>query len=128
MQNVLNRRAIEVRDVKQSPLDICLDIWMRWSSRCDLDLGWCGRSAILAGDGAASSDQLYDRMDTRVAEAVDTMVDGLKLQHSWAIKKRCGIATAWNFPRLDFDKALGDAEIELEKKLKINLATANFFF
>lgn len=120
-------RQIEVRVMVHTPLDICLDLWLRWQSRSDLGIGWRGRSASLVGDSVASSDQLYDRMDSQTGEAMDAMIGDLKVQHNWAIKKRCGLATVWKFPSLVFADVLLEAEKELEKKMKINLATRNYF-
>ena len=123
----LGARKIEVRFVEQTPLDICLDLWLRWQDRSDSGIGWRNRSVALSSEASASSEQLYDRMDNETAEAMDTMIGDLKVQHNWAIKKRCGIATAWKFPSLIFADVLLDAEAALEKKMKINLATHNYF-
>lgn len=120
-------RKIEVREIVQTPLDVCLDLWLRWQHRPDVGLGWRGRSVSLESDSAASSDQLYDRMDNQTAEAMEVMIGDLKVQHNWAIKKRCGLSTVWRFPSLVFADVLIDAEMELEKKMKINLATRNYF-
>lgn len=120
-------RKIEVRFIEQTPLDICLDLWLRWHDRGDLCIGWSNKSGALTSESSASSEQLYDRMDNETAEAMDTMIGDLKVQYNWAIKKRCGIATMWKFPSLIFADVLFEAESELEKKMKINLATHNYF-
>ncbi len=120
-------RKIEVRFVEETPLDVCLDLWVRWQHRSDVGIGWRGRSAGLVSDAEADAEQLYDRMDSEVGEAVDVMISDLKVQHNWAIKKRCAIATQWKFPSLIFADVLADAEKALESKLKKNIATHKYF-
>lgn len=124
--NILARK-IDVRFFNQTPLDVCLDIWVRWQNRDDLSLGWRGRSVALDSDACADSEQLYDRMDNETAKAMETMIGDLKLHEAWAIKRRCGLATVWNFPRLIFADVLAQAELALEKKMQINIATRNYF-
>ncbi len=109
-------------------MDLCLDLWMQWQCRDDTSLGWRGRSAMMASECCASSEQLYDDMDNAVAQAVEAMMSGLPRHLDWAIRKRCGIATVWRFPEMTFGDALVEAEAALEKKLKNNIATRNFFF
>lgn len=111
----------------RSPLDLCLDIWMQWQRRSDVGMGWHRRSAMLESESSADSEQLYDDMDNNAAQAVEAMMSGLPRHLDWAIRKRCGIATVWRFPSLVFAEALAEAEAELEKKLKNNIATRNFF-
>lgn len=113
---------------RPQPLDLCLDLWMQWQRRDDTSLGWRGRSAMMASECCASSEQLYDDMDNAAAQAVEAMMSGLPRHLDWAIRKRCGIATVWRFPEMTFGDALVEAEAELEKKLKNNIATRNFFF
>ncbi|MBC7860300.1 MAG: hypothetical protein H7Z39_16325 [Burkholderiaceae bacterium] len=112
---------------RPEPLDLCLDIWMQWQRRNDMGLGWRGRAALYEGESAADSEQLYDNMDSNAAEAVEAVMGGLPRHLDWAIRRRCGIATVWRFPNLDFAQALAEAEGELKKKLKNNIATRNFF-
>lgn len=112
---------------KPRPLDLCLDLWMQWQRRSDAGLGWHRRSAMMEGESSSDSEQLYDSMDNAAAEAVEAMMVGLPRHLDWAIRRRCGIATIWRFPNLDFSTALVEAEAELEKKLKNNIATRNFF-
>lgn len=121
-------RKIEINDrMSESPLEICLAIWLEWQRRDDTSIGWRGRSAMLVGDGCASSQQLYDSMDNDTAQAVDAMVSSLPTHLVWAIRRRCGLSTVWRFPSLIFADELIKAEIELEKKLKNNIATRTFF-
>jgi hypothetical protein len=121
------RTNLEVRYVEQTPLDVCLELWLRWLDRSDTCVGWRGRSAGIVGEAEASSEQLYDRMDNETGAAMDTMISDLKVQHNWAIKKRCGVAILWRFPSLVFADVLADAEKELERKMKNNIATRNYF-
>ena len=108
-------------------LDLCLDVWLQWQRRNDSSLGWRGRSAMLEGECTADSEQLYDNMDNNAALAVEAMMTGLPRCLDWAIRKRCGIATVWRFPSLVFADVLLEAEAELTKKLKNNIATRNYF-
>lgn len=124
---MIMKRDIPVFDIQFTPLDKCLKLWLRWQSRNDSGLDWRGRSVVLESEAAASSEQLYDRMDSRTAEAMDAMIGDLKPQHNWAIKKRCGLATIWRFPQLVFADELEAAEAELVAKMKKNLATYNYF-
>jgi hypothetical protein len=112
---------------RRTPLQKCLDLWLRWLHRGDSGIGWRGRSAMLESDASASSEQLYDRMDNHAGEAVDAMIDSLPTHQGWAIRKRCGLVTLWRFPLLVYADVLAQAEAELEKKLKINIATRNYF-
>jgi hypothetical protein len=117
--------------VETKALDYCLDVWMRWQRRDDTRLGWRGRSAMLQSDYdddvERDSDELYEDMDTRVAEAVEAMMASLPRHLDWAIRRRCNIATVWRFPSLDFTEVLGEAEGALEAFLRKNVATRVFF-
>jgi hypothetical protein len=118
---------VEVRAVQQEPLDVCLEIWLEWQRKCTLNLGWHRRSAGLCGDGCADSDELYDSMDTAAAEAVEAMMASLPRHLDWALRKAAGVTTVWRFPSLDFTEELIEARIQLEMKLKKNIATQSFF-
>jgi hypothetical protein len=118
---------IEVRAVQQEPLDVCLELWQLWQEKRSLNLGWHRRSAGLCSDAEADSDELYDSMDTAVAEAVEAMMSSLPRHLDWAIRRQCGIATVWRFPQLDFTVELAEARAQLETKLKKNIATQAFF-
>ena len=123
------KRDIPITYVKQTPLDVCLSLWVRFLSRNDnKDCGgYKGRDSILKSDGLKDSEQLYDEQDMIEAEAVDACISSLKTHYAWAIKRRCNVATVWRFPQLDFSETLLAAEKELEEKLKKNLATRNYF-
>ncbi|WP_156398049.1 hypothetical protein [Duganella sp. Root336D2] len=117
--------------IETKALDYCLDVWMRWQRRDDTRLGWRGRSAMLQSDYdddvEGDSEELYEDMDTRVAEAVEAMMVSLPRHLDWAIRRRCNIATVWRFPSLDFTNVLGEAEGALETLLRKNVATRVFF-
>ncbi|MFZ6690244.1 hypothetical protein [Undibacterium sp. SXout20W] len=120
-------RKIEVRYVQETPLDFCLDLWVRFCRRDDSSLGWRGRSALLESDAYADPDQLYERREMQAAEAMDAMIGSLKTHHGWAIRKRCGQAMLWRFPQLIFADVLAEAENILTEQMKKNLATRNYF-
>lgn len=122
-------RKIEINErQKESPLEMCLAIWLQWQRRDDTCIGWHRRSAMLEGDAHADSQQLYDSMDNNAALAVEAMVCSLPAHLVWAIRRRCGLTTVWRFPSLVFADVLVQAEMELEKKLKNNIATRTFFY
>jgi len=118
---------IPVTYVKQTPLDFLLDLWVQFQRRPDTNLGFKRRDSILQSEAAADFEQLVDRSDELVADGVEACIASLKAQHSWAIKRRCGIASVWRFSQLDFEKTLKEAEQELEIKLRKNSVTANYF-
>ncbi|MFZ6727361.1 hypothetical protein ACO0K2_17855 [Undibacterium sp. MH2W] len=123
------KRDIPIHYHQTTPLDICLDLWVQWLRRDDNvgSMGFKGRDSILRADTTKNSEQLYDSQDMETAEAVDACVSSLKAQYAWAIKKRCNVASVWKFPQLNFSDVLPEAERELEKKLKNNLATWSYF-
>lgn len=127
MGNVAMFVKIEVGQSQQAPLESCLEIWMRWQERNDVGIGWHRRSAMLSSDASADSEQLYASMDNTVAEAVEAMISSLPRHLDWAIRTRCGIATVWRFPNLDYHAALVDAETQLTSKLQKNIATRALF-
>ena len=117
--------------VETKALDYCLDVWLCWQRQDDTRLGWRGKSAMLESDYTedeeVDSAAVYSDMDTRVAEAVEAVMRGLPRYLDWAIRRRCNIATVWRFPSLDFAAVLPEAEYELEKLLRKNIATRSFF-
>jgi len=121
-------RKIEEYFIEQTPLDLCLDCWVRWLEYDDLDIGWRGKSIGLVGDTGRSSEQIYFALERDAGMAVDAMVESLKTHHAWAIRKRCSVATVWRFPQLNFFAVVVEAEKELEKKLKNNVATRSYFY
>lgn len=122
------RKIVITERQKDSPLEVCLAIWLEWQRRDDTSIGWRGRSAMLEGDAQADLQQLCDGIDNNTAQAVEAMICDLRPVHLiWAIRRRCGLANVWRFPSLIFADALEQAEMELEKKLKNNVATRTFF-
>lgn len=120
-------RKVDVVTVRQEPLDVCLEIWLEWQRKRSLNLGFHRRAAGLVGDASDDSEQLYDSMDTATAEAVEAMMSSLPRHLDWAIRRQCGVTTVWQFPQLDFAEELITARKQLEKKLRINIATGGFF-
>lgn len=123
------KRDIPINNMVFTPLDKLLDLWIRFQRRGDNrgNLGFKGRDSILQSDGLKDAEQICDAIDEEVAEGVDACISSLNAQHSWAIKKRCNIASVWRFPSIDYESTLKQAEIDLEGKLKRNIATANYF-
>lgn len=120
-------RKIPVFDCRVTPLDICLERWIDYHRREDLEMGWHRSSPMLVGDAPANSEQLYSRMDNKAGEAVDVVVNSLPAHMCWAMKKACGFASVWRFPSLIFEDVVVDARRELENKLKNNVATRVFW-
>lgn len=105
-------------------LEVCLACWSAWMGQSDKDLG-AHSQKLLRGDsdGYDGNDTSQARRDNEIAQATDAMIYSLTVAHRWAIHRKCGIATAWRFPQLDFLSEALDACCELEKKLRGNVAT-----
>lgn len=102
--------------------------------RHDRDLGMQDQGLKAINDGQEHEgydnpdpDSVYRKRDEEIAEATDAMIDSLRACDRWAIYKRCGITTQWNFPNLIFADALVVAEKALIEKLKNNLAVRALF-
>lgn len=107
-------------------MDLCLQIWVEWMGRSDKDLGIKAPSTLIAASADEGSDDTSQfRRDNEIAQATDAMIRSLKRSHQWAIRRRCGISKGhvWNFPQLDYIAEAQDACVELEKKLRANVAT-----
>ncbi len=121
--------------MKPDGLDHCLECWKDWMGRDDRDLGMqmqqcmVGKGAYGDGDceGDGDIDSVSKRLNNEIASATDAMVRSLKVSHQWAIKRKCGLATVWNYPALDFMHEAHDACVELGKKLRGNAVTKAFF-
>ena len=112
--------------IQPDGLDLCLTCWKEWMGRDDKDLGIKNMSTLRGdGDGYDAGDSAQMRRDNEIAEATDAMVRSLKSSHQWAIRRKCGITkqSVWNFPQLDYIVEAQDASVELEKKLRSNVAT-----
>jgi len=123
-------------------LATCLDCWKRWMLSDDRDLSASHmkfESAevlpdMLDADGnpirLAYETNPYDeqmKADNAIGMATGIMIDGLNKWHRWAIHRKCAVVNVWNFPQLDYLATLIEAETELEKKLRKNIATATQF-
>lgn len=112
--------------VKPDGLDLCLTCWKEWMGRDDTDLGIKNQSTLRGeSDGYDGCDSSQLRRDNEIGEATDAMVRSLKTSHQWAIRRKCGVTAqrVWNFPQLDYIVEAQDACVELEKKLRNNVAT-----
>jgi len=118
--------------IKPDGLAYCLDCWKVWMLSDDRDLS-ASRMKLHGGqddDPIGYESNPYDdqrKADAKIGEATNTAIEDMKACWRWAIYKKCSIATVWNFPRMSFMDVLADAEVDLEKKLKINIATATIF-
>ena len=114
--------------IKPDALDTCLDCWSTWMRKRDLDLSIRGQMSLRGdGDGYGNADTGTARRDNEIAEATDAMIASLAAWQRWAIYRKCGITTVWSFPSLDFMVAAQEACVELEKKLRNNVATRLLF-
>lgn len=124
-------RAEDARSTMSSQpegMALCLELWKVWMGRGDTDLGMRGQGSLRGeGDGYSNSDTAQIRRDNEIAEATDAMIRSLKSSHQWAIRRKCSVATVWRFPQLDFIAEATDACTELEKKLRVNVATRLLF-
>nr|WP_315467139.1 hypothetical protein [uncultured Undibacterium sp.] len=123
------KRDIPINEIQFSPFEKLMDIWVRFHNRADNrdSGGFRGRDSLLRSESLRDLEQLCDGDEEEAAEAVETSVNSLTAQQSWAIKKKHGIAGVWRFPQLDYMSVLIQAEVELERKLRKNIATSNFF-
>lgn len=122
------QRKIPVFECVVTPLDICLEKWIDFHRREDLEMDWHRSSPMFVGGCAADLEQRYSRMDNKAGEAVDAVVNALPAHQCWAMKKACGFASLWRFPSLVFEDVVVDARRELENKLKNNVATRVFWY
>lgn len=118
------------------PLDVCLETWKVWMCRHDGDLG-TQRQKLRPTDDEDEDDRQIDsesviaaaaqRRDNEIAEATDAAIEDLRSCDRWAIYKMMGISSVWNFPLLDFMQVAQRAKVEVEKKLRGNIATRALF-
>lgn len=113
--------------IKPDGLDLCLTCWKEWMGRNDTDLGIKSQSTLRGDlhDSDVSADSSQLRRDNEIGEATDAMVRSLKASHQWAMRRKCGLVrqNVWNFPQLDYIVEAQEACVELEKKLRLNVAT-----
>lgn len=128
MRRVRKEEVQPDRWVKPDALQVCLEHWSAWMGQSDRDLGMQQQNSLRGdGDGYGNEDTSQARRENEIAEATDAMIASLRHHHRWAIFRRCGLSTVWNFPRMDLLQAILEAEEELTKKLKINVATRTLF-
>lgn len=116
-------RKIEERFIQQTPLEMCLAIWVNWTKRDNVSN--THRERICDHD---EDDTPYIIADIKTAEAVDMLVHSLPRHHQWAVRKSCGISPAvWQYPHLDYLDTLAEAELVLNQKMKKNFACCKYF-
>lgn len=120
--------------LREDGLIICLECWKTWMLSDDRDLS--ASRMMLAGGADEDRDRVayesdpYEeqrRADMKVGEATGVIIEELKPCWRWAIYRKCGVSTVWNFPLVDFLSCLVDAQAELESKLRVHIATATQF-
>lgn len=120
------------------PLDVCLECWKIWMSRNDRDLGTQQQKLRTGDDEDDDEDQRQkdsesvaaaaaQRRDNEIAEATDAAINGLRACDRWAIYKMMGLASAWKFPLLDFMETAQKAKVQVERRLRENIATRALF-
>lgn len=120
----VRRGELPSKTGQRDGLEVCLACWRYWMGKYDTDLSVQTQKTLRGdGDGFGNSDTSQARRDNEIAEATDAMVMSLKTSHQWAIRRKCGVATTWRFPQLDYMTEALDACCELEKKLRGNVAT-----
>lgn len=116
--------------VKRDGLEECLDCWKIYiAGDADRDLRAKAMSGLVGdedGYGIDSSEAQQAR-DLRIGAATDAMIDSLSRLHAWAIYTLCSQATPWKYPNANILIVGPVAKVELEKKLKINVATGILF-
>ncbi|MGZ8339122.1 MAG: hypothetical protein ACXW2U_05355 [Telluria sp.] len=126
LRRVRSSPSSRVAVIQPDGLDLCLTCWREWMARDDADLGIKAHSSMRGdGDGFGSDDSAQLRRDNEIAEATDAMIRSLRSSHQWAIRRKCGVTkhSVWNFPQLSFITEAQDACVELETKLRGNIAT-----
>jgi hypothetical protein len=88
-----------------------LELWAEFMGRDDHKGGFKGKDPILQSEGAAESEQLYDRSQKRIADTVAAIVDSLHVYQQAALFSRYGLATVFRFKRLglEYDDVLVEA-------------------
>jgi hypothetical protein len=122
------------------PLDVCLECWKVWMGQNDRDLGTQRLKLLSGGDDANKGDEeaaareaehvaaaAAQRRDNEIAEATDAAINSLRACDRWAIYKMSGLASAWNFPMLDYMTVILRAKAQIEKNLRSNIATRALF-
>jgi len=117
--------------IQADGLDICLACWRDYMHTDDKARAEAlMQFRIKPEEGGGYDSDPYGeqhRADLRIGEATDAMISSLIRMQIWAIYKAYGIGQVWDFPNADFAQTLEMAKIELEKKLRNNIATATKF-
>lgn len=134
----VKREDVQIQSIhKPDGLAVCLECWKDWMLSDDRDLS----ASRMKLEGGEDDDEDHERegyesdpygeqrkADMKVGEATGAMIHDLKPVWRWAIHKKMGVSQVWNFPSVDFLCSLADAQAELERKLRANIATATQFY
>lgn len=125
--------------VEAGGLEICLGHWRTWMRQDDRDLGAKSQAGLCSGAdqeehegfdtdmSKEAAEAAAARAEREIALATDAMINSLDRHHKAAIYRMSNIASVWRFPHLDFSAVLPEAQTELEKKLRKNVATRAFW-
>lgn len=106
-----------MNDRQRDGTEYCLDVWAAWMRKDDRDMG------VQRMRGDSEGDVALARRDNEIAEATDAMMKSLSPRHRWAIWRKFGLATVWNFPNADLAETYVEAVAALEPLLRKNVAT-----
>jgi hypothetical protein len=120
--------------VESDPLDICLEYWRAWMGRNNQDLG-TQRQKLRTDDDERDVEKdsesvaaaAEERREDEIAEGTDAAINDLRACDRWAIYKMCGLSSVWKFPLLDFMQTAQGAKMQIEQKLRENIATRALF-
>ena len=120
--------------VAPDPLDVCLECWRAWIGRNNQDLGTQRQKLRTddddkdaGNDSESVAAAAEERRESEIAEATDAAINDLRACDRWAIYKLCGVSTVWKFPLLDFMQTAQSAKMQIEQKLRENIATRALF-
>ena len=115
--------------IQADGLELCMECWKEYM-HSDERKNAASMMKLSSGSNDPSngyeSDPYGDqrKADLKIGEAANAMVNSLSRIHIWAIYKGYSMGNVWNFPHADYPSTLIEAKIELEKKLRNNIATA----
>ena len=118
----LYAEIIKMPIVMRNPIDLSmvdywLDEWRAWMSSRDSVRGFGGRTPGMQGArGLASEDWqsiTYDQQDRAAAVAIGAKIESLPLHQQQAIYRAYGQASAFRWPRLDYQTVLAAAKKQL---------------
>jgi len=112
---------------KRDAYSVCMACWVDFMRTDDRDLSAAGMKLTGGGEDARDIHERQRAADLKVGEAVNAMVESLSMRDRWAIYKSQGISNVWRFPNADFATVLSEARVDLEKKLRTNVATRLYF-